>query len=94
MPHLGGLCGAPEGAILVPRSLRELSSQVTVWNTEAESFWDWQRPHSFWGRTRFGIQTSSHLPCQRRGVSQLRAWPEHLMEQSLVLDLSETRMCR
>jgi hypothetical protein len=44
------------------------SAQVRVWTTEANSFWDRQKQHSFWGRPRFGLQTSGHLPCQRRGV--------------------------
>jgi hypothetical protein len=44
---------------LVPGLHRDLSAQVRVWTTEANSFWD---------RPLFGLQTSWHLPCQRRGV--------------------------
>jgi hypothetical protein len=53
---------------LVPRLLRDYSAQVRVWTTEANSFWDRQKPHSFWGRPHFGLQTSGHLPCRRRGI--------------------------
>jgi hypothetical protein len=35
---------------------------------EANSFWDRQKPQSFWGRPCFKLQTSGLLPCQRRGV--------------------------
>jgi hypothetical protein len=59
--HLGG-------AILVPGSLRDLSAQVRVWITEANSFWDRWKLHSFWGRPHFRLQISGLLPCQRRSV--------------------------
>jgi hypothetical protein len=36
--------------------------------TEANSFWDRWEPQSFCGRPQFTLQTSGHLPCQRRGV--------------------------
>ena len=32
------------------------------------AFWDRQKPQSFWGRPHFQLQTSRHLPFQRRGV--------------------------
>ena len=73
-PTQEGFARAPGGAILfprailVPRSLRDWSSQVRVWTTEADSFWDLQRWQGFWGRPRFRLQTSAHRPCQRRGV--------------------------
>jgi hypothetical protein len=35
---------------------------------EANSFWVRQKPQSFWGKPHFRLQTSWHLPCQRRGV--------------------------
>jgi hypothetical protein len=43
---------------------------VRVWTAEANSFWDRQSAQSFWSRPHFRLQTSRHLPCQRRGV-----WP-------------------
>jgi hypothetical protein len=43
------------------------SAQVKAWTTKANSFWDRQKPHSFWGRAHFGLQTSRYLPYQRRG---------------------------
>jgi hypothetical protein len=39
-----------------------------VWTAEANSFWVWQKPQSFWGRQHFRLQTSGDLPCQRRGL--------------------------
>jgi hypothetical protein len=44
------------------------SAQMRVWTTEANSFWDRQKSHSFWGRPSFWLQTSRHLPCQSRGI--------------------------
>ena len=34
-------------AILVPRSCQDKSAQVRVWTTEANSFWDRQKPQNF-----------------------------------------------
>jgi hypothetical protein len=76
LPYQGrGIRPAPEGfvrtpgeAILVPGCLWDWSAQVRVWTTEPKRFWDRQKPHSFWGRHRFRLQTSGHLPCQRRSV--------------------------
>jgi hypothetical protein len=42
--------------------------KVRVWTAEANSFFDRQKPQSFWGRSLFRLQTSGHFPCQRRGV--------------------------
>jgi hypothetical protein len=50
------------------KTIKEESAQVRVWTTEANSFWDRQKPQSFQGRLHFRLQTSEHLPCQRRGV--------------------------
>jgi hypothetical protein len=52
----------------VPRFHQDWSAQVRVWTSKANSFWDRQKPHSFWGRSCFGLQTPRHLPRQRRGV--------------------------
>ena len=59
---------------MVPGLLRDWSAQVRVWTEEVDSFWDRKRPHSFWGRPHFGLQTSGHLPYQRRGFHP--AWEE------------------
>jgi hypothetical protein len=53
---------------LVPRFCQDWSAQERVWTVEANSFWDRQKPQSFWGRPLFWLQTSGHLPFQRRGV--------------------------
>ena len=71
-PSREGFTGAPGGAILVPRSLRDWSVKVRVWTTKADSFWDGLRSNCFWGRPHCGLQTSGHLPCQRRGVCHAR----------------------
>jgi hypothetical protein len=46
------------------------------------SFWDRQNQHNFWHRPHFGLQTSSHLPRQRRGVCSgglfQNKWGSHL----------------
>ena len=46
------------------------SGQCQHWVTWAQSLQTPPRSleDSFWGRPRFGLQTSGHLPCQRRGV--------------------------
>jgi hypothetical protein len=38
------------------------------WLQKLHSFWDRQKQHSFWDRHLFRLQTSGHLPWQRRGV--------------------------
>jgi hypothetical protein len=60
----------------VPGSLQDYSAQVRVWTTEANSFCDRMKQHSFWERSCFGpsllpgdrseCQRSVHLPCKRR----------------------------
>jgi hypothetical protein len=83
------------GAILVPRPLRDYSAQVRVWTTEPNSFWDRQKPHSFWGRPCFGLQTSSTFPTRGEvSAPHGRALLEHLVEPSLFPDPSETSLRR
>jgi hypothetical protein len=37
-------------------------------DSETNSFWDRKSAQTFWDRPHFRLQTSRHLPCQRRGV--------------------------
>lgn len=74
---------------------QDWSVQVRVWTTEAKSFWNRQKPQSFWGRPCFGVQTHRHLPCQRRGVRPTQgSLSQHLGETSWFLDPAETTLCR
>jgi hypothetical protein len=50
----------------VPVFRKIWSAQVRVCTAEADSFWDRQKPQTFWGRPCYGLQTPGHLPCQRR----------------------------
>jgi hypothetical protein len=48
---------------------------------------------SFWGRSRFGLQTSGNLPGQRSGILPARrALPEHLGKPSWFPDPFETSL--
>ena len=60
--------GAGEGAILGPGSLRDKSAQVRVRTTEVTQFLGQAEATQLLGQTRFRLQISEHLPCQRRGV--------------------------
>jgi hypothetical protein len=54
-----------------------------------------QKQHSFWDRSLLGLQTSGHLPHQRRGECPGGgAQPEQVTEPSWVLDPSKTSLCR
>jgi hypothetical protein len=46
------------------------SGQCQHWVTWAWSWWTPPRTleDSFWGRPHFNLQTTGHLPCQRRGI--------------------------
>jgi hypothetical protein len=62
---------------------------------KGHSFWKRQKQHSFWDRAYFGHQTSSYLPCQRKGVHPGGLWlPEKVRESSWVLGPSETSLHR
>jgi hypothetical protein len=52
--------------------------QVRVWTKEANSFWDRQKPHSFWGRPHFGPSSSA-----RRQVRIPDTCAPSLQEESL-----------
>jgi hypothetical protein len=68
---------------------------VRVWTTEGNSFWDRQKPHRFWGRPGFRVQTSGHLPARGEvSAPPGRALPEHLGEPSWFLDPAETSLCK
>jgi hypothetical protein len=95
LPCLEGLFLSTWGSHLGSRIPQRL-----VWAGEsvgyrANSFWDRQKPHSFWDRPRFGFQASGHLPCLRRSVHPARqGFAGAPGKPSLVRDLSETRLCR
>jgi hypothetical protein len=61
--------GSHLGSLIPPRLV---CVGERVWTTEANSFWNRWKPHSFWGRPHFGLQTSGHLLCQRRCVHPAR----------------------
>jgi hypothetical protein len=78
--------------ILVPRLHLKLSVQVRVWTTEANSFCDRPKQHSFWERSCFGPSSSTkrrskrqitvHLPCKRRACLQWLLWTLKLRGES------------
>jgi hypothetical protein len=58
-------------------------------------FWDRQKQHSSWDRPCFGLQTSRHHTCQRRGSQLGGLWPpEQVREPSCLPGLSETSLLR
>ena len=79
----------------VPGFHQDWSAQVRVWTAETNSFWDRQKPQSFWGRSCFGLQTSRHLPA-RGEVSGPpgKALPQHLGETSWFPDNAKTTLHR
>ena len=82
---------------------RALSEQVMepswIQDPSETSLFRWrcrlQKQHSFWDTPLFKLQTSRHLPRQRRGVCSRGLWPpEQVRQPSCVPCPSETNLCR